>query len=479
MAARPTFADESSDDPTADQAAAQAAAPFTAIGPQLATFRPEAIPLSADVDIANPFRGVQAYLRGGQPLVDSGAAYVDSYSREKLYWYQLESSEGVYNFSQIEEYLKQAKAHGGKYGLRIMAADNMNTGHKGPYVPQYVWDRMPGAYTYSSDGVSVYMPDFDSPAFLSRARALVAALAAKYADDPRLGWVETGFMGLWGEWHVSNSPRVTRGTLSTQAWTIDSGKQIVDAWRDYFPNKRLIALTADFDVLDYALGRDPRIGWRHDCLGGPNLDSIQQNPGYLHHVDQWKTAPIFWEACGPNASVALSHDQVIRYHFAGGHTVGGPLQSNVSQSDQALLKQYRGLAGYRFQVNSLTLPRTVAPGDTFSAVANWSNQGLTPAYTPWALRIQFRDPATNGIVWEGSSGLDLQSFLPTRDPNTGADSPSDWTDTFKLAPDAPGGTYDVVLAAADPSGYYEPLGLANQGRRADGSYLLGSVTVTT
>ena len=40
-----------------------------------------------------------------------------------------------------------------------MAADNMNTGHKGPYVPQYVWDRMPAAYTYSSDGVSVYMPD--------------------------------------------------------------------------------------------------------------------------------------------------------------------------------------------------------------------------------------------------------------------------------------------------------------------------------
>jgi hypothetical protein len=90
--------------------------------------------------------------------------------------------------------------------------------------------------------------------------------------------------------------------------------------------------------------------------------------------------------------------------------------------------------------------------------------------------VQLRNKA-NSVVWEGTSGLDLQSFLPTRDPNSGNDAALQWTDTFTLPADAPGGTYDVMLVASDPSGYYKPLTLSNEGQRTDGSYLLGSVTV--
>jgi hypothetical protein len=476
LAARPLFAAENSDDPTADQAAAQAAVPLSAIGTQLATFNPASIPFSADIDLANPVRGVQAYLTPDTALVDANWPYVDAYSRDNLYWYELEPTEGVFDFSQIDHNLAQAQAHGGKYGFRISAADSASGSHKAPFVPKYLWNRMPGAYTYVSDGATVYMPDFDDPQFLARAKALISAIGARYANDPRLGWVEFGFMGLWGEWHVSNAPKTTRGTLSHLAWTVDSGKQIVDAWRDALPKTRLIAMTLDFDVLDYALGKDPRIGWRHDCLGSQSLDALQQNPGYLNHQDQWKTAPIFWEACGPNTSVALAHDQVIRYHFAAGHTIGGPVQAKVSPADQALMKEYRKLAGYRFAVDSFALPARLLPGQPFETNTTWSNMGLTPAYTPWTVRVQLRNKA-NAVVWEGTSGLDLQTFLPTRDPNTGSDAAQQWTDTFTLPADAPGGTYDVMLVASDPSGYYKPLTLSNEDQRADGSYLLGSVTI--
>jgi hypothetical protein len=442
----------------------------------VATLRPDAIPESVDPDIPNPMRGMQGYLGGDQPLSD-GVPYVDSYSRDNLFWYELEPSEGVYNFSQLDTYLAEAAAHGGKYGFRIMAVDYSNARHQGPFVPQYVWNRMPGAYQWNTPDGTIFMPDFDDPNFLARARALIAAIGARYANDPRLGWVEPGLLGLYGEWHVGNAPKVTRGTLAHQAWSVESGKQIVDAWRTYLPGKRLIMLTADFEVLDYALGLDPRVGWRHDCLGSPNLDALQQNQGYLNHPDQWKTAPIFWESCGAGASQALSHDQVIRYHFAGGHPMNGPQLAKLSPADQALLSDYRKLAGYRFQLDSVTVPAVLSPGSSFSVVWNWSNEGVTPAYTPWLVRLQLRDHQTNVAVFDQPSELNLQAVLPTRDPNADVDAPLGFVDTFSLGSDVAAATYDVVVAVTDPTGYYRPLALANAGRRADGSYVLGSINV--
>ena len=37
----------------------------------------------------------------------------------------------------------------------------------------------------------------------------------------------------------------------------------------------------------------------------------------------------------------------------------------------------------------------------------------------------------------------------------------------------------LTVLVSDPSGYYAPLQLADQGRRSDGSYLVGSVTVNS
>ena len=42
-----------------------------------------------------------------------------------------------------------------------------------------------------------------------------------------------------------------------------------------------------------------------------------------------------------------------------------------------MLKEYRELAGYRFQVNNVAVPSNVQPGDDFSVSVNWSNVGLT------------------------------------------------------------------------------------------------------
>jgi hypothetical protein len=51
------------------------------------------------------------------------------------------------------------------------------------------------------------------------------------------------------------------------------------------------------------------------------------------------------------------------------------------------------------------------------------------------------------------------------------------TDLFTIPQNIPTGVYSLNLVIRDPSGYRKPLPLANSGRTADGSYLLGSLKI--
>jgi hypothetical protein len=81
------------------------------------------------------------------------------------------------------------------------------------------------------------------------------------------------------------------------------------------------------------------------------------------------------------------------------------------------------------------------------------------------------------VAWEGVSQLDLQQLTPTGNPESGADTPQVVNDAFTLPDSLPAGSYDVALLIRDADGYYDPLALAIEGRRADGSYGLGALTV--
>ena len=45
-------------------------------------------------------------------------------------------------------------------------------------------------------------PDYDDPALRDAFSAFIAALGARYDGDPRLGVIQTGLLGFWGEWHT-------------------------------------------------------------------------------------------------------------------------------------------------------------------------------------------------------------------------------------------------------------------------------------
>jgi hypothetical protein len=396
-------------------------------------------------------------------------------------WRDLEPSPGQYDFSQIDRKLAQANSRGGKFGFRVISAAS----GQGALVPQYLMAQMPKGFWFDSTGGShndTYLPDWNSPAYLDRVTALLSALQAAYSNDPRLGWVDIGLYGNFGEWHLYGLPYDPSPTGATPI-TPGNAHRIIDAHVAAFPKQRLIVQTANEDALNYALNLSPRIGWRSDCLGEDGMAGLLQNTTVLSMVkDRWKTAPVLAEYCfAPTGSglVQRAPGQVSALHIA--MVSNGNLQpwETYTGAEQNAIAAAYTTAGYRFVLDHAKLPGSVQPGGSFAVTTSWSNAGSTPAYDPWQVVFQLRDHQTEAVTWEGTSQLDLQQLTPTGDPESAADTPQVVNDAFTLPDSIAAGSYDVALLIRDANGYYDPLALAIQGRQADGSYGLGTVTVQT
>jgi hypothetical protein len=334
-------------------------------------------------------------------------------------------------------------------------------------MPRGVWFQYEGCRSDQR----LYLPDWNDEAFLSRAEALPQALAARYGDDPRLGWIEIGLYGDWGEWHLWKIP--SPSPSGAGPITDANARRLVDAHVRAFPDKRIISMKDHAYAFGYALSLSPSIGWRNDCLGDEWFDRGMNDLFAEFHwaVDRWQTAPILTETCYERPGTggfARAAEQVRTYRVA---MIG---QGNMEAWDRFSSEEQRSWmdavtsAGYRLAPVAITVPSTIVAGSSLLVEVTWRNDGVTPAYHERRARFSLVEPTTGAVAWEADSAYDVGTILP------GIEARSD---TFALPAEIPPGVYELVLTVVDPHGYHPPLGLAIDGRRSDGGYTLGSVTV--
>lgn len=436
------------------------------------TFTPEMIQFTAP-EISNPWRGPQYY---GSEAPPPNWRLIDYYNR--WCWSTIEPGEGKYNFAPIEKVLADARAHGGKGGFTIMPTDPTSGGS---CIPRYLMALMPkgGWYTNTIKNLRTYIPDWNDPHYLARLQALLNALSQRFGNDPRFGWVDLFAYGSWNEWNLAGWPsRAPIGTPATK-------RAIINMNLKAFPHQRIVIDTdahfhdnSGYDALDYALSLSPKIGLRMNCLGDPTMGGAEEDFVQSSIArTRWITAPTIVEYCD-NPTFQFALDQIKQYHFAMIGDGGGNINSfsSYSPSDQDLMMLNYKTSGYRFVLNSLTLPSRMQAGEQFTVTTRWSNLNVTPAYNPWNVMIQLRN-AAGVIVWEGKSRLDLQALLPTINQSTATNTPVTISDNFKLPGNIRNGFYTVSIQIIDPDNYYPSLNLAIQGQRPDGSYLLGKIAV--
>lgn len=227
----------------------------------------------------------------------------------------------------------------------------------------------------------------------------VRAFAARYDGDPRLTAVQTGLLGLWGEWHQSGCETLGPSNAVKQA--------VRDAYLAFFTNT----------PVQTRYPRDPdsmhtRFGFHEDyfpsftapCIYGfPECnDSGDWNLWYCYtHVNpaaasNWLRNPISGESPLPSQKRAWSTHwesvmTVIRdYHFS----FLGPAGGHEYHGNQGKLNAMKRLLGYNYHIVRVDWPASHFVNSPIPVVIALTNSGAAPCYHPF--RLEFALCLSNG-----------------------------------------------------------------------------------
>ena len=452
----------------------------------------EVKPLSPDVEVVNPLRGLYTWL--GFDAAPQPERALDRYAR--FPWAALEPAQSRYDFSQIESEIAKLPP-GGSFAFRIVAMNPNWSWKDGSDIPPYLVAAMPKGFFVpavqrkAGAPAHLYIPDWNSPIFLDRLDKLLAALGEKYDGDPRISFIDIGVYGTWGEWHTFGLPNFPGSAIpywnpalnshGALPGTIESRKRVVDAHVKAFKKTRLVMMTDDKEALVYAL-RLPApvpVGIRRDSFGSKHfaaqlLDTSMPRADQDLVMNRWRTAPFVVESFGPPKAFEVGDRglvaQVEDYHISAIANGGfGDWNQLPSQEQQALLEGGRR-SGYRLAVTEAALPRDVARGSEVLLRTKWENRGVAPPYEPWNVEFSLWKMNGDRPVIRVVSALCLQKLLPTTQP-------LEVRDSLAIPKKISKGSYELRVKITDSASYRNPLRLAIMGANSDGSYSLGAVLV--
>jgi hypothetical protein len=336
------------------------------------------------------------------------------------------------------------------------------------------------AYNYPMGG-----PDASLAQILEHLGQLKTTLQ-KNADV--IAFVEAGFVGCWGEWHHSSNSL----DLPDDGGISDAQTQIIDKWLEVLPRERMIAFRYPRQKFDYLGNTDfspvaplttstafrgtdrSRLAHHDDCFvcsethGGsywnPRGD-FSETPTFLAKENLYVAQggePGDPETIDPsqpgNGNSPLSSCATVttlfrsqRWSTVGLYNIASDISAIRRWEKDGCLTTFEQKLGYRFQLVSSSLPKSVSKTKNLVMSFDVKNVGYASPYNPRRLELVLRNKTTKQVY---KIVLNNGALTPTNQlydprfwqPNT----------TTKITINTPlpnlilTGNYDVLLNLPDP-----------------------------
>lgn len=359
-------------------AAALVFRPATAASPEMAVVTPAEYPGA----LRNPLKG----LRAGEPASAAGLPYA-TLAKSYLKWNVLENhaEDGV---ERIRTACDAAWAGMAALGTKV--------------VPRVYLDWPPDGHFWPAD---LARNSYDTALFRERAVRLINKLGACWDNDPRVAFVETGLIGLWGEQHDPAPSEELQAAIG-------------DAYVKAFPDKLLMnRYPGHFTRYPFGIYWDS-FGHKEELPTHlPLLESERMR-------DRWKTAPMGGETAfdwgtplGKDPTDAVVHhaDRIIEL-IRQLHWDHLGWLSNYDQHNELAVQnaaRIQNALGYRFLLDEVRHPTVLRSGQPFSVEVAMRNTGSSPLYYRWPLQVNLLEVRTRKPLWSSSfTNLDLRTVLP-------------------------------------------------------------------
>jgi hypothetical protein len=313
--------------------------------------------------------------------------------------------------------------------------------------------------------------DYDSPAFQDRLRRLVAKLGEAWDDDPRIGAVQMGLIGRFGEHH-------------NPAPTAEQRRLLAEAFQKAFKQKPVLVRHHDPEFMQAGFGiyYDTFATLTREPPGGPT-DQFPWQATHVHR-DIWKRAPVEGEveynwqqrdSAKPQETFGRTPDETMtvpayrrylidkirRYHASYLGWI-----DNYDASNREVLAgaaELQQAFGYRFVLDSASYPVAVQPGRNLTVRLTVRNTGSAPFYLDWPVAVGLLDPATKKPAWSALlRGVDIRTWLPGEEWDSAAFAyrrpavPHHGEGRVTLPAEIKPGQYIVALAILDRQGGMMP-----------------------
>ena len=431
----------------------------TLVGEELITVRPAV----DDALLINPGKGWVQY---GKPsdhytptMIGCGYARFD--------WAVLEPEEGAYVWAPVDEALARFKTYGKKTIIGVMNASV----HSGVYcTPKWVFDA--GAESIEYDNPYKKTPRQISPknwqsdqVFQTKMQHFIAAFGARYAGHPDVAAVDIRSYGNWGEGHLGGIPNQQALVPATPDVLRDA---YITPYLKAFPATWLLLPwgRGDYDgIYDWATAQG-RVGMRRDGIlsqWSPNGKECLRSLGH---------APAAFEFCWNYRETKANgwwRPEVLIHSIRTGRPTYIQWYDDLYEENQDLCRTIGNLVGYHFVVAEATYPARVKAGGTMSISFSWRNDGVAPCYEPAVAAVVLLDPADRVVARQTLDGVDLRTWKPEETTKFTRPVPF---------PVVPAGDYRLAVGVLGKEADSAPtFRIGNQGRTAEGWYVLGGVQV--
>jgi Domain of unknown function (DUF4832) len=426
-------------------------------------------------------------------------------------WDRLNPQQGVYNFTDIDRWIRDMRNQKKFVVFRIRTVIDETSL---PTVP--AWAKALGVTqsmgTEPFGGRSGVEIDYHKCTFLSLWADFVQAVVQRYDNEPTVVAVDIGTYGWYGEWfsgksvpqrspssqvHDPNDPTMqqsvdtrtrlirmfTGGSGAARCIDNNGAEQLVSYSYAGFKNKPVIISRGD--VEDVQIGVANGAGIRFDGIGSNDSHQPQFRLTTGPIVAQmWRSKPILGEFGTGNYAPLDSGFMMRSLCFAREFHLSGIHNNFVTKPTIDLNPLFREL-GYRIALQQATYPSTASAGSQMQMNLLWDNSGTAPTYQRYPLKLYFKPAGTDNVVAQVAlPSTDITQILPPEVTTTSADfltcpraTPSVYQSTEVVTvPDLPSGNYDLYFGFVEPV-YGSQIQLALQSKDTAGRYRLGQIAV--